>query len=333
VYTSSHQAAPPMEFDSGDEEDSWNVRSVVIDALTLPAYLIDPRDNIIYAAGLAALSTFGGLEKPFESIPDTKTQSKENSSKGDSSKNDRSLPAPCVVSVATAVGDKSGNAAAGGGVVAMSAGVVPGNAVSLQQPPETAAKADAAVGVAVGSLSSALAREDLRPDAATKRAREEPREGLEKAVALIDDLRRLRVFDKKGRHINMTRKERKMCMSVPFLQPMDISRVGKEEYLRVTNGPMDLRVISDALGLEKKKKSRKRARYSRAAEDDMRCRKMYQSFSEVVHDLRTMFGGALRHIESHRFPLVRRRMQAMSHYVESVAGAVEGTALWAASLF
>ena len=105
------------------------------------------------------------------------------------------------------------------------------------------------------------------------------------------------------------------------LLPMDVSRVGKEEFLRLTNGPMDLRDISDALGQERR---RKRARHSRAAGDSMCRRKFYQSFSEVVHDLRIMFDGALRHIERRRFPMVRRRVQAMNtRHLMSYAGALD----------
>ena len=122
-------------------------------------------------------------------------------------------------------------------------------------------------------------------------------------------------------------------MSQPFLQPMDIARLGREEYLRVSSGPMDLRAISDALGQDNKRKSSKRRRQAKIVEGKAQRIKLYQSLSEVVADLRILFDGALQYIESQRFPLVRRRIQAMSHYMESVAGAVEGTALWSDSLY
>ena len=294
TYTSSHQTAPPLQCIRDDEDDVFDVRSVVVDALAFPPPTVETQGNdVIQAAGRAALSAFSGILNPFPPISISKHLRSLNDIKA--------LPTP------PAVGRNEQDTPDTSGLHECSHSEIKPGTVSLECP---------------------------QSSPSLERAEEESVEGYEQAIALVDDLRRLRLLDKDGNRIRLNRRERKMCVSMPFLQPMDISWIGKEEYLKLSNGPMDLLTISKALGILQE--GRKRNKFCKNVEDifteSVYNRKVYSNLAEVVSDLRRLFTGALQYLVVDRFPLVRQRIQAMSHYLENVVEAIEGTTLWVDSL-
>ena len=155
---------------------------------------------------------------------------------------------------------------------------------------------------AVSTVADALAVETFLPPAKLV--------GLDKAAALVDDLRHLNVVAPEAcASEDMTRQEKRLCLREPFMSPLHLASLNAIAYANTTAGPMSL----DDVRRELAKPGCK-----------------YRNLPQVIEDLRRLFEGSNQWLNAQRHSRVLARVAAMRHYLEAVAEAVEECSLlWA----